>query len=945
GLLVDRGEEVAGIQAALDEARAGEGGVVLIEGPAGAGKSRLLSVAGDMARRAGLRVLGARATELERDFSFGVATQLFEPFWLAADEDLRARLLAGPARPALELLEGDSLGAWAALSGDAYPFIRGLASLLRNIVREGAEGAGAVVMLVDDVHWADRPSLRFLAFLATRCAELPVTIIAAGRTGEACSDPTALGALRSAAGAVLRPGPLSAVGIAAIVRSRLPGATAPFIAACERLTAGNPLLLIQLLDQVVHEGLPADAGTARRLHDITPEAVLEAVVARLASMPGHVGAVARALAILEESTSVTQVAELAGVPAELALDAADRLAAAGLLHPGAPLAFVHPLLAGAVRASIGPLDRGRAHGRAARILLDGGAPADQVAAQLLGAPAEADPRVIAALRASAAKALAGGAPESAVRLLERALAEDPAFPARSELLGELAEAEAAAGLPGALARLREALALTADDELRARLMLALVRTLLEHRRFDDAARVVVDALEAGSLGSVADDFDAALVAVARFSPGLRPRAQARSRELVGRLGDSPSARQRRALAEVALNAALSGEERGVIVDMVERAWGEGVLLEGADPSSWRVLAGALAAVDELERSLELTDAVSRALGADVLGAELVAGSRVWPLLRQGRVAEALGQAEAALGRTPDEWGRHFDLRTTCAALGVCLTERAEYERAEMALSIIEHPDSHDDPYQAVLLDARARLRLAQMRPAQALRDAVASGAVADRYALTSPALVGWRSTAALAHLALSDRPAARRLAAAELELARAIGLPRVAMRALRCLGLAERGARRLELLGEAVRIGSEQPARLEYVEALIARGAALRRANQRAAAREPLQRALELAREGGASRLAAAARIELAATGARSRRMLLGGVESLTPSELRVARLAASGKTTREMAEALFVTRKTIEYHLRHIYRKLDLSSRGELAAAMGDAAAPDAAH
>jgi DNA-binding NarL/FixJ family response regulator len=136
-----------------------------------------------------------------------------------------------------------------------------------------------------------------------------------------------------------------------------------------------------------------------------------------------------------------------------------------------------------------------------------------------------------------------------------------------------------------------------------------------------------------------------------------------------------------------------------------------------------------------------------------------------------------------------------------------------------------------------------------------------------------------------------------------------------------------------------VATGDGEPPRLEHIRALLDLGAALRRANQRVAAREPLRRALELSRRGGATALDERARTELAAAGARPRRAMLSGVESLTPSERRVAKVAAKGLTTRQIAEALFVSPKTVEFHLRHIYQKLDIASRGELAKLIDDGA------
>ena len=161
------------------------------------------------------------------------------------------------------------------------------------------------------------------------------------------------------------------------------------------------------------------------------------------------------------------------------------------------------------------------------------------------------------------------------------------------------------------------------------------------------------------------------------------------------------------------------------------------------------------------------------------------------------------------------------------------------------------------------------------------------------------------------------------------------------MRDLRVLGLAlgwRQGG--LEQLAEVVAMGGSHPARLEYVRALIDYGAALRRAGRRGDAREPLRLALDLSHRAGAGVLETHARAELIAAGARPRRAVLSGLDSLTTSQRRVAELAADGLTTRQIAGALFVTPKTVEFHLRHIYSKLDVSSREELTRNLSESSA-----
>jgi DNA-binding CsgD family transcriptional regulator len=203
----------------------------------------------------------------------------------------------------------------------------------------------------------------------------------------------------------------------------------------------------------------------------------------------------------------------------------------------------------------------------------------------------------------------------------------------------------------------------------------------------------------------------------------------------------------------------------------------------------------------------------------------------------------------------------------------------------------------------------------------------------------NPAFLAWRSQAALALLRLGEQDEARRLAGEELELSRIWGAPRALGAALRAAGLVEGGERGLALLQEAVGVLTDSPAKLEHAKARTELGAALRRANHRSEAREQLRRAVELATICGATPLAERAETELRATGARPRRIALSGIEALTPSERRVAQRAVEGATNREIAQTLFVTPKTVEVHLSSVYRKLGISSRSQLPAALAEPA------
>ena len=247
-----------------------------------------------------------------------------------------------------------------------------------------------------------------------------------------------------------------------------------------------------------------------------------------------------------------------------------------------------------------------------------------------------------------------------------------------------------------------------------------------------------------------------------------------------------------------------------------------------------------------------------------------------------------------------------------------------------------HSQSHTLCWAAMLLPARGRLRVAQGRLREGLADLLVCGERYESIANRSPALWAWRSEAALALAALDDQDGATELAAEELRLARELDAPRAVGVALRAAGIVAGDADGLHLLEEAVAVLAQSGAVLERARTLIDYGSALRRTRRPTEARLPLREGLELAARCGAEVLAERARNELAATGAHPRRDRLSGPEALTPSERRVARIAAEGRSNPEIAQELFLTRRTVEAHLTSAYQKLGISSRDELAAALG---------
>ena len=298
------------------------------------------------------------------------------------------------------------------------------------------------------------------------------------------------------------------------------------------------------------------------------------------------------------------------------------------------------------------------------------------------------------------------------------------------------------------------------------------------------------------------------------------------------------------------------------------------------------------------------------------------------LQRRGELADAEAQIRWALERATGIYA--ID---ALALLIETLIERDALEEADMELARTAPPlDSHSMMVPAYLI-SRGRLRAAQGRNEEALADFLASGERCERLGIIQG--WPWRSEAAIVHALLGHTQQARRLARAEVAVARRFGRSRPLGAALRSQGLVEGEERGLALLSEAVTVLERSQARVELARALTDYGAALRRAGQRSQARAQLERGLDLAYHCGARRIAGQARAELVAAGAKPRRDAITGRDALTASELRVARLAAEGLTNRQIAQALFITGRTAKVHLNRVYRKLEITRRDQLANAL----------
>lgn len=946
---LERTAELAALDAAIAAAAGSSGRVVLLEGAGGIGKTLLLGHAAGRAQARGLTVLRARGGELERTFPFGVALQLFEPYLSAASPRERSRVLAGAAAHAEPLLSGAAVGHGS--GAPEFSLLHGLHWVAANIAEQAP-----LLIAVDDAHSADDASLRALLYTAQRIEDLPLAIVLTARPRPASAGSgdalTELATHPFAERLELRP--LSEQAIAAIVRRRFAEADDAFCAVCARVTNGNPFFLRELLGELATRELdPAGDGERQlEVEQVGPLTIAQAVGARIDRLSAGAAPLARAVAVLGDGAALPQAAALAGLSPEDAAVAADELAGADVLHPPPEPGFVHPIVRQAVYLGIPTAERAQLHLAAARRLREqGGAEgSERAAAHLLETLPVGEPWVTDCLHTAARRALAGGAPSTAGPYLIRALDETPPDDRRAELLIDLARAEALAGMPGATDRLRTAVELLAHPTARARALAQLGQALYTAGDNPGAASAFDEGLRIldGADPQLEEQLTAGYLGAARLDFRTRETAQARFRNLLAGSTEAASPAQRELLAQRALEHAMLGNApRDDVVALIRHAQGDGQLLGEvtADGVAYAGSTAALMFCDALDEAEAATNAGledARRRGS-VIGFAVMSAVRGACRYLRGDLTGALGDLEGGLERVP------LMVLVRPFAHGWMALAHLDRDEHEQAAALVGAPEEEQDghfTYNWSLL-ARGRLALAQGDPRRALDDLLECGRRQLAVPAPNPAVLPWRSEAALAAQALGRDDDARRLADEELALARTFDSPRALGIALRAAGLVAGGAARLALLEQAVAALAASPSRLEYVRARISLGAAQREVGDRTTARETLRAALDVAHHAGATGLAAAARAELVAAGARPRRAAAHGADALTPSERRVCELAERGLTNRDIAQALFISTKTVEFHLRNAYFKLRIGSRRELSDALqrgGIAPSPAAA-
>jgi DNA-binding CsgD family transcriptional regulator len=540
----------------------------------------------------------------------------------------------------------------------------------------------------------------------------------------------------------------------------------------------------------------------------------------------------------------------------------------------------------------------------------------------------------AALREAATRTIERGAPSAAVPLFLRLLEEPLDVPERAALLVQLGRAEYVAGLfPAATGHLEDAYRIASDPSVRgAALALLLQSSLGSVDALTTRAEEVPQAVDA--LGPGDRELALRLHAYAM----LMRRSGTSDEQLVsfGSLGgDTPG--EAVVLAHLLLHRIRHGASAAEIADLAQRAGrqADALIEDGTSTTAFTAVILGLRwsdRLDQAERILERAVADARRRGSITDFANAL-GLRGEVYVRRGMLRDAEADARAAQAAELEQ-GWRFP-RGLIALLQSLIAQGRAAEAAEALEAEVGDAVLADAPPMLALMLTRAQVRAALGDHARAVGEFEEAARRRQRWGGAAPSWIGDLLLAADSHDALGSHEAAQGLRSQARRLATQWDTPGALGQVTRAEALFGGAGERIERLRDAVALLERSPARLELAHALVDLGAALRRAGHRADARAPLRAGFEIAVACAAATLAEDARHELAASGVRVRRPRLTGAESLTPSERRIADMAADGSSNAEIAQALFVTVKTVEMHLTHVYRKLGIRGRGELAAAL----------
>ncbi|AQS66326.1 AAA family ATPase [Streptomyces pactum] len=927
--LVERDDELAALGDMLRHAAGGRGGVTVVSGGIGSGKTELLDVVREQATDAGFLTLRATGSWAERHSPGSVLGQLPRYAGALADE---SDVLAQALRRVGSIRSDADGGAFERWPLDPAT-TAALHQLSTEVVRISEQAP--VLLCVDDIQYADALSLHWILQLVRVLRTSSIALVVAECTLSNSVHPHLHAELlRHPNYRRLDLGNLSPDGVTEVLADHTDAARAAGLGAeCHRVTGGNPLLVRALVEDQRHSTTLSDTAPELVVGDGYADTVLSCL------HRGRTPALqlAQVLAVLDGPDPGMQLATrlLEQEPAVVDQCGA-ALEEAGLIADGR---LRHPVARAAVLRNLSPYLRRDLHRRAAELLYKDGASAVRIAPHLLGAEHDLESWAPAILREAAERYLAGNRAADAHACLDAALSASQDDGERVALKAQLAGTAWVLNPSISARHLGDLASALRDGRLPDRHALMLAKHLLWHGRFEEA----VEAIERMGERADPDPSNDAEIRATRelLSSTYPPLVHSAVLAVPSAPGPAPVRRadgDARIRGAAALTRVLTGGPSTAAADDAEAAMRE--LRLGKNTQEWIMCAvAALQFADRFDAAGSWCDhwlAEARARNVPLWEAEF-ASMRAGILLRQGDLESARRLSETALAKvSAKSWG--VCLGGPLANLVQAATEMGDFEAAEEYLEVPVLDGMFSTRFGLYFLHARGRFHLETGRPYAALDDFSACAELMRGWGFDQPALVPWRSESARAHLALGDRDRAHALAREEFLL---LGPDRTRSRGITLRVLAATGdpADQVGRLTRAAEILQESGDRLQAAGALADLGRAHRETGRPSRARPVLELAARLAERSGAKPLTAAVACDLAEIGRRGVRAAgdraerAAAVGRLSGAERRVAALAARGHTNREIAEKLCITVSTVEQHLTRVFRKIGVRARRELPA------------
>jgi DNA-binding CsgD family transcriptional regulator len=901
-------------------------GCLSIEGGWGMGKTTLLNEACLIADRWSCLVLRARGGDLEQYASFGALLRIIEVVASLrnANDEISERVEAVSA-----LINNNGERNFGQLGAAFYALLIAVRHL------------GPVLLAIDDADLVDDATLMTLQYVFHRVDDQQIWLLVTSPPRLPGVGPRVVDHLlvnRHVRHFILKP--LSAESVRAILAGHLDQVPEPeFVTAVFEATNGRPEFIVELAKACAQEHLAPNAKMAGDLSRLPVPRISQRVLVRLERLQVAATELLECCAIHGNTTDLSLACHLGKIDPVAAELAADVCSRAELLQGGRPLAFIAPVVRWSLLQDIPPARRSQLHTRCAEYLSEIGADESLVVEHLL----VSEPSGNAELAGHLARAGRTLIERSNFRLaslcLRRSLNEGPVSMQEAPIWLDLARCETELGLRTSVSSFQRALALGAPND--TELFEVAIKLMRALRSWPELRVEAVASLN--KLTTYHDDIDPALqlefemgLTLLANHPGQRSDGVSKIQKLLKRSDTTSEVSSvARAFLDIhrfesdpKMSAKTIAEMLGSVIDRDRVDLGD-LSSEMVQTRACRILLGA-DEFDTVDRILEMGR--QRALASGDLPGEddmlrLVVLSKLW----QG----ALGESEQAL-RRQRELGSTFNSRPVVGLVDLLIAQGRTQEAIYQLGSF--DPERIDEPLdRATAHVERGRLFSMCNKSAEALDEFERAGETASRAGITNPVLVAWHPPAARVLASLGHWDEAHQLAEDHLVSARAFGARRSLGTALRAMGASSRDLdERTAWLTESVEVLEGSPARLEAAEAMVDLGSALVDQQDTENARDLLHKGATLASLCGAHRLVELAGSQLRAAGARPRRLGSTGVDSLTPAELRAVHMAAANVTNRAIADELFVNVKTIEGHLSRAYRKLGVTSRFELAEALG---------